>query len=202
MCLLCSCPPAGYLQLDLISTTGTSCNANQHALCLSSFQIGIAADCKVALTPLLGSGVYAPGIWSSNPSATYARLVACPSWTTATVDPGSSSASPDQLKAAIKTALQQHVYGASYELGVSSVVWSEGTVTVNTVAGGCALEYAITQVCFTQWSRARMQQMLHGGCTGNEEPSGICLPTELCGAACCPYPPCRSPPPTTATPPK
>jgi hypothetical protein len=148
-------PPAGYLQLDLMSTTGTDCNANQHALCLSSFQIGIAADCNVALTPLLGSGVYAPGIWSSNPGATYARPVACPSWTTAAVDPGSSDATPEQLKAAIKTALQRHVYGASYELGVNSVVWSQGTVTVNTVAGGCAIEYAITQVRFTQWSRAR-----------------------------------------------
>ena len=154
MCARALFPPAGYLQLDLVATTGTGCNANQHALCLSSFQIGIAADCTVALTPLLGSGVYAPGIWSSNPDATYARLVACPSWTTAAVDPGSTGATPEQLKAAIKTALQRHVYGASYELGVSSVDWAAGSVTVNTVAGGCALQYAITQVRLSFGGRA------------------------------------------------
>ena len=153
-----------------MSTTGAGCNANQHALCLSSFQIGIDADCKVALTPLLGSGVYAPGIWSSNPGATYARLVACPSWTTAAVDPGSSDATPEQLQAAIKTALQRHVYGASYELGVSSVGWANGTATVNTVAGGCALQYAITQVRARRCGGHMQQKLqLHWGlcCTCN-----------------------------------
>ena len=31
---------------------------------------------------------------------------------------------------------------------------------------------------------AHMPQLLYGGCNGNEEPSGICLATKLCVAAC------------------
>lgn len=136
---------AGYITLDLLSTNSTACDTNLHALCLASFQASIDADCKVALTPLNGSGVYVPGIWSTNAAGTYKRPVQCPTSASAPVDPGSLT--PSALKSAFQTALERHVYGAAFVLGISQVTWTNGTVTVATVAGSCTLKYAITKVC-------------------------------------------------------
>lgn len=155
-------PPAGYLKLDLVSTSGAGCNSNLQALCLSSFRIDIDASCSVALAPLIGNGVYVPGIWSSNPGSTYPRLVGCPTWATAAVA-SSPEATPEQLQTAIQAALQRHVYGAAYELGISGVAWASGTVTISTVAGGCALKYAITEVRRTRWAQNLCGRVACGG---------------------------------------
>ena len=140
---------AGFLRLDLLSTSSSQCSQGLYALCLPSLQIDIDAACTVAVLPLLGSSaaVFVPGIWSSNPGSTYARLVRCPAnWARAPVAAGEAgSATAMELQAAITMALQNHIYGASYPLPVS-VLWEASNVTVVSVADGCELTYAITQV--------------------------------------------------------
>ena len=150
---MCACSraahAAGNLTLDLLSTGGGACDSTPLALCLSSFRIDVDASCNVGITPLLASNVYVPGIWSSNSAGTYTRLVACPTWAREAVSPaGGSSATPAQMTAAIKSAIEQHVYGSDYPLSLSSVTWiADGQVSLaTTIPGSCTLKYAITQV--------------------------------------------------------
>jgi hypothetical protein len=126
---------------------GASCQSSLYALCLPSLYIGITANCDVTVTPLLaGSGSsYVPAIWSSNPSGTYKQLVACPAAAGQAVQPG-SSATPAQLRAAARTALENHIYGPAYVQALSDVTWASGTVSLTTVADSCLLKYAITDV--------------------------------------------------------
>jgi hypothetical protein len=137
--------------LDLLSVSGGgSCSSDLLALCLPSFQIAIAAaDCSVAITPLVlnGGSAYVPAIWSTDPGSTYQRFMACPSSTTTAVTPaGSPSPTTQQLQDAVQAALQQHVYGSSFPQIISSMVWASGTVNVTLQSSGCLLKYAITQV--------------------------------------------------------
>ena len=98
----------------------------------------------MTVTPLQASGNYVTGIWSSNASGMYKRLVACPTSAQAAV---ANAGSASQIKAAVQTALEQHIYGSTYVQSLSSVDWSAaGAVTLNTAAGSCALKYAITAV--------------------------------------------------------
>ena len=180
------CPPpaAGSLTLDLVEATGTDCGSNAFAVCLSSFRIDIAADCAASVAPLSSTGVYVPGIWSSNPSGTYKRLVQCPTSARAAV---TNSGSPSDIQGAIKTALEQHIYGSDYTLGLSSVAWSSGTVTLNTATGSCALKYGITNVrcaggAAVLLNAPHMFGSAHPAFHAHPLPPAVCLPA---GAARC-----------------
>ena len=152
-----------------MSITGSSCDSNQFALCLSSFSVGIASDCAVTVTPLQASGNYVTGIWSSNASGMYKRLVACPTSAQAAV---ANAGSASQIKAAVQTALEQHIYGSTYVQSLSSVDWSAtGAVTLNTAAGSCALKYAITAV--------------RGGAGAGWNAQVGCMALGLARSACC-----------------
>lgn len=154
---------AGSLTLDLLSTGGGSCSSNPLAICLTGFRINIAASCSVSITPQQASNDYVAGIWSSNSAGTYSRLVACPTWTSDAVVPdGGSSASQAQMKAAIKLAIEQHVYGSDYPLTLSSVTWiQDGQVSLaTTIPGSCTLKYAITEVRAAGWTLGHAVQVL------------------------------------------
>jgi len=141
--------PAGSLTLDLLSTGGGSCDSTPLALCLSSFSIGVdATTCSVTVTPLQASGVYVPGIWSSNSAGTYKRPVACPTSARTAVTPsGSPNPSAAQMQDAIELAIEQHIYGASLKQDLTGVLgWSSGIATLTAAAGSCTLKYAVTQV--------------------------------------------------------
>lgn len=141
--------PAGSLTLELLSTGGGTCNSNPYAVCLSNFKINIASSCNVTIEPLMATNSYVPGIWSSNSAGTYKRLVACPTWSREAVAPaGSGSPDQSQMKAAIKQAIEQHIYGSDYAQTLSSVTWEIiGKVYLQTtIPESCSLKYAITQV--------------------------------------------------------
>ena len=174
-------PAAGSLTLDLLSTGGGSCDSHPLALCLASLKIQIDASCNVGINPLLASNVFVPGIWSSNSAGTYKRLVACPTWMRTPLAP-TGGTGPDQVRAAIKTAIEQHVYGSNQWLkqSLSSMTWSIGTATLLTSVGGtCSLKYAVTQVngwCAPVVAAAHAVEQLQWASRG-------CLAPVLCGNA-------------------
>ena len=136
---------AGYLKLDLLSSTGgASCGSTPLALCLASFRVDVTDGCTVSVTPLLAAGVYVPGLWSTNPGASYAKPLACPDGAGTAVAAAAPLAAAD-VQAAIELALERRVYGASYELGLSGA-WLNGTLTLTTAADSCSLKYAISEV--------------------------------------------------------
>ena len=137
---------AGSLTLDLLSTSGTNCESNAIALCLSSFSVNIDTSCNVQVAPLLADKISVPGIWSANPGATYKRLMACPTWARAAVGAaGGASADAPAMRAAIELAIEQAIYGSAYPLGVTAT-WSSGTLSLATATGSCTLKYAVTSV--------------------------------------------------------
>ena len=141
--------PAGSLTLELLSTGGGTCNSNPYAVCLSNFKINIASSCNVTIEPLMADNSYVPGIWSSNSGGTYTRLVSCPTWSREPVAPaGSGSPDQSQMKAAIKQAIEQQIYGSDYPQTLSGVTWQIfGQVYLaTTIPESCSLKYAITQV--------------------------------------------------------
>lgn len=136
--------PAGYLELDLLSV-GTGCSGNLLARCLPSLRISIASSCAVSVTPLGGSGIYVPSLWSTYAAGAYTQLVQCPTAAGAAVNT-SSSPTAAQVRSAIQTALERHVYGSDYALTTSSVVWNTGTLTLTTAYDSCSIKYGITDV--------------------------------------------------------
>lgn len=136
---------AGYLALDLLNANSTDCRSSLLARCLSTFRVAVDAACAIQLTPLAGGGAYVPAIWSTHAAATYARLQECPTSASAAV-PTSSDPTEAEVKAAIQTALERHIYGDAYALAVSGVAWDTGTVLVTTAADTCQLKFGITSV--------------------------------------------------------
>ncbi|EFN53625.1 hypothetical protein CHLNCDRAFT_58424 [Chlorella variabilis] len=136
---------AGYLALDLLNANSTDCRSSLLARCLSTFRVAVDAACAIQLTPLAGGGAYVPAIWSTHAAATYARLQECPTSASAAV-PTSSDPTEAEVKAAIQTALERHIYGDAYALAVSGVAWDTGTVLVTTAADTCQLKFGITSI--------------------------------------------------------
>ncbi|KAI3425348.1 hypothetical protein D9Q98_009112 [Chlorella vulgaris] len=139
-----ACTP-GYLEVNLVSHSGGSCGSNLFARCLSSFRIAVDAGCAVQLTPLAGGGAYAPAIWSTNAAGTYTQLSQCPTAASAAVSTNADPLAAD-LKAAVQTALERHIYGSSYPVLLSSVVWDRGTIALTASTDGCQLRYGITAI--------------------------------------------------------
>jgi hypothetical protein len=122
---------------------------------MSSFRIDVASSCNITIVPLLASNDYVAGIWSSNSGGTYSRPVACPTWAREAVAPvGGSSATPTQMKAAIKQAIEQQVYGSDYPLTLTSMTFPDtGALRlVTTIPGSCNLDYIISGATTTDYS--------------------------------------------------
>ncbi|PSC76086.1 serine threonine [Micractinium conductrix] len=169
-----ACSP-GYLKLDLLSSTGgASCGSTPLALCLASFRVDVTDGCTVSVTPLLAAGVYVPGLWSTNPGASYAKPLACPDGAGTAVAAAAPLAAAD-VQAAIELALERRVYGASYELGLSGA-WLNGTLTLTTAADSCSLKYAISEVSTSDYAAQISEHAVRVECL--EEGGALVLGTE------------------------
>jgi hypothetical protein len=131
--------------VNLVSHSGGSCGSNLFARCLSSFRIAVDAGCAVQLTPLAGGGAYVPAIWSTNAAGTYTQLSQCPTTASAAVSTNADPLAAD-LKAAVQTALERHIYGSSYPVLLSSVVWDRGTIALTASTDGCQLKFGVTVI--------------------------------------------------------
>lgn len=147
--------PAGSLELDLLSV-GSGCSGNLLARCLPSYRIAISSSCTVTVAPLTARATHVPSLWSTYAAGAYTQLSQCPTSAGAAVAT-SSSPTAAQVRAAIQTALERHVYGADNPLSASSVVWNTGTLTVTTAYDACSLRYGITDVsCRLRAGRRRV----------------------------------------------